>query len=369
LFSISRGKSEDLKDSSEIFLEYHTAVVTVITNTNTGTGFSIETADQNNSVTGTEKKSRFVVTASHVVKGAYWVDLYIYHNEKDTEGNWKKDICSATVYGLDIVRDVALLEIACDKCNCSRLGAIQTRLSAVNEEKIFVIGNSGKTRPHSFIRGSLSSTNITFSPASLNYKLDNDIAATTFVSRVHGLTGSLNFGDAGSAVMANSGDVIGMILGRSGDHNFCVTMEEISKAYKQILNTISPSFVACTAYESALLGRRYWGDRSGKSIKEMNALATAMDAQYTLRSHTMRRKLMLLPSIFCGGKYCQKTILRNIHHSVTAKRIPSRTANFLSVEKMERTCVGVLEVHAEDWNTMRRDSARTTTVAGLYTNE
>ena len=124
----------------------------------------------------------------------------IYQDEKNSDGNWKYETCEAEIYGLDIVRDVALLEIACDNCNCKRLGALQTRLSTVNdEETILVIGGSAERGHHSFIDGRLSSTNFTSSLASQIYKRPDKVtAATTFVSRVHGLTGS--FGNSGSAV-------------------------------------------------------------------------------------------------------------------------------------------------------------------------
>ena len=285
LFSISYSKSEDIKDPSEIFHKYHTAVVTVVTDIHTGTGFSIDPKVY--LITGTETKIRFVITAFHVVKGADRVGLYLYQDEKDDQGNWKKGICPAETWGFDIVRDIALLYIACDTCDCTRLEALQTRLSTVNVgETILVIGDSAKRRPHSFVDGKLSDTNFTVSLTSLNYKqLDKDIAATPFVSRVHGLIGSVYLGDSGSAVMDRSGNVIGMIVGMYGDLVYCVTTDEISKAREQILDTKSPSFVACTARESALLGRRYWGDRSGKSINEMNALATAVNAQYFAIAH------------------------------------------------------------------------------------
>ena len=47
----------------------------------------------------------------------------------------------------------------------------------------------------------------------------------------------------------------------------------------------APRYVGCTAHESALLGRKYWGERSGMSLKKMNALATAMNAQYFAVAH------------------------------------------------------------------------------------
>ena len=285
LFSISYSKSEDIEDPSEIFHKYHTAVVTVVTDIQRGTGFSIDPKVY--LITGTETKIRFVITAFHVVKGADRVGLYLYQDEKDDQGNWKKDICPAEIWGFDIVRDIALLYIACDTCDCTRLEALQTRLSTVNAgETILVIGDSAKRRPHSFVDGKLSDANFTVSLMSLNYKqLDKDIAATPFVSRVHGLIGSVYLGDSGSAVMDISGNVIGMIVAKHGDLNYCVTMEEISKARVKILDTLMPRFVACTAHESALLGRTYWGDRSGKSINEMNALATATNAQYFAVAH------------------------------------------------------------------------------------
>ncbi len=277
------NKSRDLKDPSEIFHEHHTAVVSVITSTNRrGTGFCIEPREY--VIKSTGKVFRFVVTAFHVVKGASKVEVHLYQDEKDNEGNWKYEICRAEIYGLDIVRDVALIEVPCDTCNCKRLGSLPTRLSTVNTgESILIVGDSAKRRPHSFIDGRLSDTNFTIPLMMAYYKIDKDIAPRT---RVHGLTGSVNSGDSGSAVMDITGKVIGMNSAMGGDLNYCVTMEEISKAHQQILDTLSPRFVACTARESALLGRTsYWGGMSGKSIKEMNALATAMNTQYFAVAH------------------------------------------------------------------------------------
>jgi S1-C subfamily serine protease len=285
LFSISYGKPEDLNEPSEIFHKYHTAVITVVTDVKRGTGFCID--PQEYSSTDTGKKIKFVITAFHVVKGASKIDLYLYQNEKDSNGNWKADVCKADVSGLDIVRDVAFLSIKCDVCNCTRLSALQTRLSAVNDgETIFVIGDSSNRRFHSFIDGRVSSTNFTFSLASMFYEqFRKDITATISVSKVHALTGRVYLGDSGSAVMDRSGNVIGMISATSGDVNYCVTMEEISKACDQILDTLIPRYVSCTAHESVFLGRTYWGGKSGRSINEMNALATAMGVQYFAVAH------------------------------------------------------------------------------------
>ena len=76
LFSISEGKSGDLLDPSEIFLKHHTAVVTVIANGNEGTGFSIDPKEY--LVRETGKKSKFVITASHIVHGVDRIILGIY---------------------------------------------------------------------------------------------------------------------------------------------------------------------------------------------------------------------------------------------------------------------------------------------------
>jgi cell division protein FtsL len=114
------------------------------------------------------------------------------------------------------------------------------------------------------------------------YEQGNGVKATT---RVHGLTGVANEGDSGSPVMDATGKVIGMISAGLRDLNLCITMEEVSKAKKHILNRLIPLPVGCTAHESALLGRVYWGERSGKSIVEMDALATAMNAQYFAVAH------------------------------------------------------------------------------------
>jgi hypothetical protein len=116
-----------------MFLKHHTAVVTVIANGNEGTGFSIDPKEYRVKEMG--EKSKFVITASHIVQGVDRIFLVIYQDEKNSDGNWKYEICEAEIYGLDIVRDVALLEIECDNCNCKRLGALQTRLSTVNDEE------------------------------------------------------------------------------------------------------------------------------------------------------------------------------------------------------------------------------------------
>ncbi len=277
------AKSGDLKNPSEIFHEYHTAVVSVIADTaRSGTGFCIEPREY--VVKSTGKVFRFVVTAFHVVEDASKVELYLYQDEKDNKGDWKYEICRAEIHGLDIVRDVALIAVPCDTCNCTRLGSLPTRHSAVNVgESIILVGDSDMRRPHSFVDGSLSDTNFTVPLMMAYYKIDKDIAPTT---RVHGLTGNLNSGDSGSAVMDITGKVIGMTSTLVKDLNYCVTMEEVSKAYQQILNTSSPRFVGCTAYKSALVGRNTYSIGTiGKSIKTMNALATAMNTQYFAVAH------------------------------------------------------------------------------------
>ena len=278
---ISVSYARESKDASKIFQQYHTSVVTVITDRARGTGFSIDPREYPDKETG--KTVRLVITAFHVVQGAQSVILLIYHNKKNSEGMWESDVCPANVYGLDITRDLAFLAIPCHICACTSLGTLPTRLSAVSTgESVIIIGDSAGRRFHSFIDGRLSDTNFTMSLKLDIYKnLKSDVKTT----RVHGLTGSFNRGDSGSAVMNVAGKVMGMMSGSNGDLHFCITMDEILKAKEQILNTLTPRYVGCTAHESVLLGREYWGERSGKSIMEMNALASAMNAQYFAIAH------------------------------------------------------------------------------------
>ena len=253
----------------------------------TGTGFSIDPREYPHKETG--KTTRFVITAFHVVKNAQRVCVHLYQNEKDSEGEWKYEICKAEISGLDIVRDVALLAIPCDTCNCTRLGALSARRSTVNPgESILMISDSAKRRRNSFINGKLSDTNFTLPLMHIAYKhfLQKDNAPKTWV---HALTGTVRLGDSGSAVMDSSSNVIGMISAGEGDINYCVAMEEIYKAWTEILNMLSPRFVGCTAYETAFLGRKFWGVNPGKSIKEMSALATAMDARYFAVAHDVSK--------------------------------------------------------------------------------
>ena len=252
-----------------------------------------------------------------------------------------------------------------DNCNCKRLGALQTRLSTVNdEETILVIGGSAERGHHSFIDGRLSSTNFTSSLASQIYKRPDKVTeATTFVSRVHGLTDS--FGNSGSAVMDKSGKVIGMILAINVNRNLCVTMEEISKAYEQILDTSAPRFVACTAHESALLGRTHWAGKSGKSINEMNALATAMDAQYFAVAHDdLEADAFTFHALWWEILPGNDDMKEDASRSVSVIRLSSQTANVLSVEP---SCVDVLRIYAEGIGYTRRNSAKTTIVVGPCT--
>lgn len=248
-----------------IFQKLHTAVITVMTETNSrGTGFSIDPEEY--IFPGTRKTVRFGITAFHVVKGARNVDVLLYKDEKNDDGFWKNERCRAVIYDVDIVRDVAILAIMCDTCNCKRLGALQTRFSDVNAgETVLIIGDSAKRLFHSFADGKLSYTNTTSCQACLTYK-QIDATDKTFSTKVHGLTGSVDRGDSGSAVFDASGKVIGMTLAMRGDLKMCLTMAELSKAYEQALELpLSVDYVGCTARESAFLARKYWGKGQGKA--------------------------------------------------------------------------------------------------------
>ena len=279
---ISQATSKDFEDPSEIFRKYHTGVVTVITDKSRGTGFSIDPHEYQYLKTG--ETVRLIITAFHVVKGARSVTLHVYKNEKNSEGEWDYNNCPAIVHHLDITRDIAVLVVPCNTntCPCTQLGALLTRLSPVNTgESVIIIGDSAGRRLHSFDDGKLSDTNYTYSFVSPSNK-----ELKTATTRVHGITGNFNRGDSGCAVMDAAGKVIGMLSGALRDLKLCVTMDEILKAKEQISNTWNPPrFVACTAHESALLGREYWGERYGKSIMEMNALAVAMNTQYFAVAH------------------------------------------------------------------------------------
>ena len=279
MFSIAYG------DFPDVFKECHTAVVTVVTDTERGTGFCIDPDEH--SIEGTGQPGKYVITASHVVKGAIRVRVVLYQHEENPRGNWKLQECQANIFGLDVVRDLAVLEIECDTCNCTLLGALRWRLTPVEEgDSIIIIGDSTNRAPHSFVDGKLSVTYLEFCPASVIYNLDKDVA-DRFVSRAHGLIGCVDKGDSGSPVMDIYGAVFGMILAKIKDLVYCLTKEEIEKAYNQILNTRDPDpyFVGCAVHESALLGRVQWGRNAGFSIKEMNALANAMNAQYFAIAH------------------------------------------------------------------------------------
>ena len=281
---LTRSYGESASES-EIFHKSHTAVITVITETNSrGTGFSIDPKEY--VFSRTRNTVRLGITAFHVVKGARKVYVYLYKDEKDGDGNWKNEKCQAVIYNVNIVRDVAILAILCDTCNCKRLGALQTRISDVNEgETVLIIGDSAKRLLHSFADGKLSYTNTIDCLACESYS-QIDATDKTFFTRVHGLTGSINRGDSGSAVLDTSGKVIGMTLAIRGDLKMCLTMTELLKAYEQALELPrSVDYVGCTAHESAFLARKYWGEGSGKSILEMNSLARATNAQYFALAH------------------------------------------------------------------------------------
>jgi hypothetical protein len=279
MFSIAYG------DFPDVFKECHTAVVTVVTDTERGTGFCIDPDEH--SIEGTGQPGKYVITASHIVKGAIRVRVVLYQHAENPRGNWKLQECQANIFGLDIVRDLAVLEIECDTCNCTLLGALRWRLTPVKEgDSTIIIGDSTNRAPHSFVDGKLSVTYLEFCPASVIYNLDKDVA-DRLVSRAHGLIGCVDKGDSGSPVMDIYGAVFGMILAKIKDLVYCLTKEEIEKAYNQILNTRDPDpyFVGCAVHESALLGRVQWRGNAGYSIKEMNALANAMDTQYFAIAH------------------------------------------------------------------------------------
>ena len=276
MFSIASVKS------SGVFQKCHTAVVTVVADTKSGTGFCIDPEEY--SIEGAEETFRFVITAAHVVIRTNRVRVFLYEHKK-TNGNWKLEECPAVIFGLDIMRDLAILAIECDTCDCTLLGALRWRLTPVQEgDSIIIIGDSINREAHSLADGKLSVIYREFCPASLIYNLDKAVA-DIFVSMRHGLIGCVDSGDSGSAVMDVHGEVIGMTLSKTGDLIYCVTMDEIAKAYNQIMDTSNTYFVGCTAHESALLGRVEWGDKSGNSIEEMTALANAMDTQYFAVAH------------------------------------------------------------------------------------
>ena len=279
---ISHATSKEFKDPSEIFHKYHSGVVTVITDKSRGTGFSIDPNEYQYSKAG--ETVRLIITAFHVVKGTQSVILHVYKNEKNSEGEWKYNDCPAILHHIDVARDIAVLVMPCNTntCPCAHLGALQIRVSPVNAgESVIIIGDSARRRLHSFDDGKLSDTNYTFSFVSPSNK-----ELKTATTRVHGIIGNFNRGDSGCAVMDAAGKVIGMLSATRGDLKLCLTMDEILKTKEQISKAWDPPrFVGCTAHESALLGRVYWGERSGKSIKEMNALAVAMNAPYFAVAH------------------------------------------------------------------------------------
>ena len=285
ILSTSYGESVHL-NQSRIFQKSHTAVVTVFAYINSkrreGTGFSIDPEEYEFPGRG---EVRLGITAFDVVKDALKVDVLLYKDDKDDDGDWKNELCQALIYNVDIVRNVAILAILCGTCHCKRLGALQTRISDVDAgETVLVIGDLSKRRPHSFADGKLSYTNTTDCLACLTYK-QIDATDKTFSTRVHGLIGSFNRGASGSAVLDTSGKVIGMTLAIKGDLKLCLSMAELLKAYKQRLKIPFVDYVGCTAHESAFLARTYWRGKSGKSISEMNALASATNAQYFALAH------------------------------------------------------------------------------------
>ena len=266
ILSTSYGESVHL-NQFQIFRKSHTAVVTVIAHTNSelrqGTGFSIDPKEYE--FPGTGETFRLGITAFDVVKDALKVVVFLYKDDKDDDGDWKNELCQALIHDVDIARNVAILAILCSTCHCKRLGALQTRISDVDAgETVLVIGDLAKRRRHSFADGKLSYTNTTDCLACLTYK-QIDATDKTFSTRVHGLTGSFNRADSGSAVLDTSGKVIGMTLNIREDHKVCLSMTELSKAYKQRLKIPFVDYFGCMAHESAFLARPIGKESQGKA--------------------------------------------------------------------------------------------------------
>ena len=154
-------------------------------------------------------------------------------------------------------------------------------IDAKHGDTVFVIGDSGKRRYHTFVTGTVSGVQY---PIPLMSSLYEDKPGFP-LAMTYGIIGSFSPGDSGSAVMNTDGYVIGMITVSSGDLIHCVTMKELSKAYEKIREKITLDFVGCTSHESALLGKLYWGGTSGKSRMEMYSISTAIQTPYFAVAH------------------------------------------------------------------------------------
>ena len=304
-----------ISEAPKIFEKSHEAVITIVSDMGSGTGFSID--PQTYIYRG--KKVRYVITALHVVKGAENISVYLYTDKKDKHGDWETRLCDATIDRLDATRDVAILALSCDICNRTGLGSLETRLSpARTGETIFVIGDAISRNRHTLIFGILSVVNYDFPLIKSNYDVSSMPRVPT--AKVHGLTGAVSFGDSGSPVMDKTGKVVAMVSALkvqdayaimepfiNGRQVHCVTVEEISTVFNTIFEGISLEFVGCTADMSAFLGKQcLYHSNAGRSYLEMTAFATAMNAQYFAVSH---EESTALACVFYGlcGKYLQNT--------------------------------------------------------------
>ena len=277
---------------SEIVTKYNKATVTISLGTEQlGTGFAIE---------GDGEMERYIYTAAHVVKGAYWVDISL-HDEKNSEWNWKiGQKCSGHVRGLDVKRDVAILVMSCDNCNCSHLGKLPIRTKAPKiGENVIIIGKPDRTGLEKSIHGTVKNTDVKISLMNMSYVMqDKDKKFDT--TAVHIKAGYAKKGDSGSAILGEDGSFYAMVsAGKNGtvlEFNniiipileadiFGVPLKNIQEASQQIIHASTLYTAGCSTDVSAFLGAIYWGNTSGNSINEMNALATAANAPYFAVAH------------------------------------------------------------------------------------
>ena len=280
-------------DLPEIVSNYNKGTVTIfVANQLKGTGFAIENSPLTKKYGET---ARYIYTAAHVVKGASWVKLLLYDNEKDSEGNWKiREHCFGQVLGQDVKRDVALVLMSCDNCNCSRLGKLPARTKTLkNGEQVITIGNLNRSALEKNMHGTVEDKDVKVSLMSMSYTIqDKHTAITKFgTTAVQIKTGDAREGDSGSAILDEYGKVVAMVSAGEKDtvtirtDILGVPLQNIQEASKQILNASLPYTVGCSADVSAFLGGIYWGNTSGNSINEMIALATAANAPYFAVAH------------------------------------------------------------------------------------
>ena len=272
-------------EASKVFQKYHSAVISVRTDTgHSGTAFCIDPQEHviGKQQQNTRREVRYVITAFHVVKGASKINVYIYLDKNNADGSCKVQTCQAEISRLDVQRNVAVLSIPCHTCDCKALRSLQPSDYVVKQgDTVFVIGDLGKRRYHTFATGTVSDVRYPTSLMSYIYKDKRGLPE----AMTYGITGSFSHGDSGSAVMSTDGYVIGMISAKAGDIFRCVTMTELSKAYEKIRENMKPKFVGCTSHKSTLLGKLYWGGTSGKSRIEMYSIATAIQTPYFAVAH------------------------------------------------------------------------------------